>query len=123
MIALALVVAAFAAYFWLQRQREIVVVSVRQGTVRPLRGTAPGTLLSDFQRAVAHVGHGTIRVHKEEDAARLTTSGIDAPTEQRLRNILRLYPLSSLRASREAERSVLQRMLGLAWVAWIFERR
>lgn len=123
MLAIALLAAGLLAFFWLQRQRELVVVSVRAGRVHRVRGNAPGTLLSDFERAVKHIGHGTIRVLKEEAAARLTTSGIDEPTEQRLRNIVRLYPLSSLRASTEPERKVLTRMFGFAWLAWIFDSR
>lgn len=121
MLALVVLAVGFAVFFWLQRQRDIVVVSVRDGRVHRVRGSAPGTLLSDFEAAVRGVRSGTIRVRKEEHAARLSTSGIDEFTEQRLRNILRLYPLSSLRASTEAERSVLRHTFGFAWIAWLFD--
>ena len=122
MVFIAIIVVGAAAYFWLRRRRELFVLSVRDGRVVVLRGSAPGTLLSDFAAALKGVRRGTLYVRKEEGGARLSTSGIDAWVEQRLRNILRIYPLSSLRASRDPERNVLVRMFSFAWLAGLFER-
>jgi hypothetical protein len=42
---------------------------------------------------------------------------------QRLKNIFRLYPVAALRAAKAPEHGALWRLLGMAWLVWLFDRR
>jgi hypothetical protein len=44
-------------------------------------------------------------------------------TPQRIRNIFRLYPLSNLRAAPAVSQPTLGQLLGIAWLAWLLDRR
>lgn len=67
---------------------------------------------------------GAIRVLRGEAGGQLYASGdIDDFMEQRLRNIFRMYPVSQLRAAPKIGRPTLGQVLGIAWLAWLFERR
>ena len=87
-------------FVWLlARSRELFRISVRNGKVTLARGYAPVGLMSDFGSVLRRVRRGTIRAYRAGDGARLTFSGdIDADAEQRLRNLLSLYPVARLRA-------------------------
>jgi hypothetical protein len=90
-----------------------------------VRGRIPGGLVSDIRDVVAKpvVKSATIRGVKHEQGARLAMSGIDEGREQRLRNIFHLYPISKLRAAPPIQNPTVGQMLGIAWIAWILDRR
>jgi hypothetical protein len=116
----------FAAWFFLERQNELFRLSVRHGRVLLVRGRIPPGLLGDIRDAVARppVPHGTIRAVKHDGGARLTASGaIDEGRAQRLRNIFQLYPVSKLRAAPALARPTMGQILGIAWLAWLLDRR
>jgi hypothetical protein len=116
---------AFALYTWLSRSSELFCLSVRGGRVLLVRGRIPGGLLSDVRDVVAKpaVARATIRAVKQEHGARLAMSGIDEGRQQRLRNIFRLYPISNLRAAPPITKPTMGQVLGIAWLAWILDRR
>jgi hypothetical protein len=118
-------VIAFALYTWLSRSSELFCLSVRNGRVLLVRGRIPGGLLSDVRDVVAKpsVARATIRAVKQEHGARLAMSGIDEGRQQRLRNIFRLYPISNLRAAPPIAKPTWGQVLGIAWLAWILDRR
>ena len=47
---------------------------------------------------------------------------LDGP-EQRMRNTLHLYPMSKLRHALPVPRPTFGQMVGIAWLAWMFDRR
>jgi hypothetical protein len=122
---LLIAVIAFALYTWFSRTSELFCLSVREGRVLLVRGRIPGGLLSDIRDVVTKptVSRATIRAVKQEHGARLAMSGIDEGRQQRLRNIFRLYPISNLRAAPPIAKPTLGQVLGIAWLAWILDRR
>lgn len=86
--------------FWwlLARSRELFRITVRSGKQTVARGYAPVGLLEDFGSALKRVQHGTIKAYVSEGSARLSFSGdIDRDAQQRLRNIIALYPVPRLK--------------------------
>jgi hypothetical protein len=112
-------------FYALSRAGEIFCLSVRNGRVLVVRGRIPAGLLSDIRDVVTKpvVGSATIRAVKAEHGARLVVSGIDEGRQQRLRNIFRLYPISNLRAAPVVAQPTLGQVLGIAWLAWLLDRR
>ncbi len=86
-------------FVWLlARSRELFRISIENGKQRLTRGYAPVALLNDFGTAVRRVKRGSIRAYRSGDSARLSFRGdIDAGAEQKLRNMLSLYPIARLR--------------------------
>jgi len=125
MLLLLVAVIGIAVYYWASRASELFCLSVRNGRVLVVRGRIPGGLLSDIRDVVSKpvVAHATIRAVKQEHGARLAVSGLDEGREQRLRNIFRLYPISNLRAAPLIEKPTLGQVLGIAWLAWLLDRR
>ena len=123
MIAAALVAGAVALWWWGRRARELFLVSFRDGRALVVRGRAPASLLTDFKDALDRAGvrRAGLRALREDQGARLEVSGADEWTEQRLRNIFRVYPLSKLRAATHRERRSVGQVLGIAWLAWLLE--
>jgi hypothetical protein len=115
--------AVAALFYWTWRQNELFSLSVRSGKLLLVRGRIPGTLFSDFERAVRGIERGSIRVQKSANAARLTTTGIDDGTTQRLRNIFGTYPQAALRGAKPPLNPTVGQILGLASLAWFFDRR
>jgi hypothetical protein len=112
--------------FLAARARELFCLSVRDGRVLVVRGRIPGTLLSDIRDVVGQplVRRATILAVKEEGGARLVMSGdIDEGRKQRLRNTFHLYPLANLRAAPPVKRPTIGQILGIAWLAWLLDRR
>lgn len=108
------------------RANEMFRLSVRDGRVLVVRGRIPVGLLSDIRDVVGKppVAHATIRAVKESNAARLIVSGaVDAGRAQRLRNVFGLYPIASLRAAPPIAQPTLGQVLGIAWLAWLLDRR
>ncbi len=108
------------------RANELFCVSVRDGRVLLVRGRIPPGLLGDIRDVVGRprVTRATIRGVKEEGYARLLVSGdVDEGRTQRLRNIFRLYPISNLRAAPVIKDRTIGQILGVAWLAWLLDRR
>jgi len=107
-----------------QRLDEIFCLSVRDGRVLVVRGRIAGPLLHDLTDAVQRSGvrRAPLRAVRGPRGARLTTSGdIDELVEQRLRNIFSVYPASRLMAAPPLENPTLGQVLGIAWLAWLFD--
>lgn len=122
-----LVLAVFAVILFLAaRASELFCLSVRDGRVIVVRGKIPGALLSDIRDVVSEpaVVRATVRAVKADGSASLIVSGdIDEGREQRLRNVFHLYPLSKLRAAPAIPRPTWGQVLGIAWLAWLLDRR
>jgi len=126
MLLLLVAVIVVAVLYAASRASEVFCLSVRNGRVLVVRGRIPGGLLSDIREVVSKpvVARATIRAMKQEHGARLAVSGdIDEGRTQRLRNIFRLYPISNLRAAPVIEKPTLGQVLGIAWLAWLLDRR
>jgi hypothetical protein len=122
----AVVVVAVALFLWAQRGRELFCLSVRSGRVLVVRGRVPPALLGSIREIVAGVPaveRATIRAVRGDQGARITSSGtIDEGRAQRLRNVFGLYPIARLRAAAPVRQPTLGQWLGIAWLAWLFDR-
>ena len=125
---LLIAMAAFLGWCWWlhDRRAELFYVSVRAGRVLVVRGRVPTALLQDLAEIVMDpiVSSGTIRVFRGEHGAELSCSGdIADGSEQRMRNTLHVYPMSKLRHALPVPRPTFGQMVGIAWLAWMFDRR
>src|SRR5579859_2135991 len=121
-----LAVIAVIAVWWLTRMRELFMVSVRNGKVLVVRGRVPGAMLHEIADAVSRprVRRATIKAYKTETGSRLRFSGdLDEGRQQRMRNVFALYPASQLRHAPAIERPTLGQLAGIAWLAWLLDRR
>jgi hypothetical protein len=119
---IALAVGAYVAW----RSRVLFHLSVRDGRVLVVSGRVPGGFLYEARQAMKHppVARAGIRAMRGEHGAQLAFSGtLDEGRRQRLRNIFALYPASQLRSAKSVERPTLGQLLGIAWLAWILDRR
>lgn len=115
-----------AGVWWLGRVNELFYISVRDGKLLVVRGRVPVSLLQEMREAVARpvVRRGTIRAFKTEGGGQLVChGGIDEGREQRMRNTFMLYPASQLRAAPPIKEPTLGQVVGVAWIAWMLERR
>ncbi len=122
--AAAAVLAVLGLWFF-TRQSELFCLSVRRGRVLVVRGRAPGGFVGEVRSIIgrAKTTRGTLRAVKSERGGRLLVSGaIDDATAQRLRNLFALYPAAQLQHAPVIERPSLGQLLGVAWLAWIFDR-
>lgn len=120
-VAFVLVVLVAAA-----RANELFHLSVRDGRVLVVRGRIPVRLLTDIREIVARppVVRATIRANKASGEAYLTVRGeIDDARAQRLRNVFGLIPSATLRTAPRIDRPTLGQALGIAWLAWLLDRR
>jgi hypothetical protein len=111
--------------FWaFTRSRTLFVLSVRDGRVLVVRGRIPGRLLQELRDVVSRppVRRATIKAWASEDGGHLSASGVDEGTEQRLRNVFRLFPIAQLRNAPRIAQPTIGQLLGIAWLAWWFER-
>jgi len=121
----ALVVFVALVLLWASRGSEIFCVSVRNGRVLVVRGRAPAQLVVQIREVVQRppVRSATIRAIKAEMGARLVVSGdIDEGRAQRLRNLFGLYPAAKLRSAPVVTDRTVGQFLGIAWLAWLFDR-
>jgi len=109
--------------FVVGRQNTLFVISVRNGRALVVRGRVPPGFLADVRTIVRDVNNGTIRAVKDQGHARLTASGVDERVLQRLRNAFSVYPAARLRAAPPIKSPTLGQILGIAWLAWLFDRR
>ncbi len=114
-------VGGLAAWWVVERSREIFCVSVRDGRCLVVRGRINASLLEGLAdvAARAKIERGTIRAVKGEQHARLVFRGVDDGTAQRLRNVFGHHPVQKLRSAPLAAKRNLGQMLGVAWLAWL----
>jgi hypothetical protein len=115
-------IALFAIHFVLN-QRTLFYVSVRNGRVLLVYGRCPTGLLNDMREILKHTKRASIRAVATESRARLSMFGVEDGTAQRLRNVFGLCPMSMLRAASPIARPTLGQVLGIAWLAWLFDPR
>ncbi len=119
-----LVLLAVGGYIWLSRSRELFCIKVHQGKISIVRGRIPTSLLSDFKDALASVQRGTVRATRSPHGARLLYRGdINSSLQQRLRNILSLYPISRLTATPIDKSEVINTATTAHWLMQMFKRR
>jgi hypothetical protein len=121
-----LVAAIVVGAWWSWRSRELFYVSVRRGRALVVRGRVPGGFLHEASETVRRpiVARASIRAVKREHGAQLSFSGdLDEGRRQRLRNVFALYPASQLRAANPIKRPTIGQLLGIAWLAWLLDRR
>jgi len=126
MVIVIFAVAIAAAVWWAGRATELFYVSVRDGKVLVVRGRVPVSLLQDFSEAVKEpvVRRGAIKAWRSGDGGQLACSGdIDEGREQRMRNAFMLYPASKLRQAPAVKEPTFGQILGVAWLAWLLDRR
>lgn len=126
MMIVVVLAALVGGVWWLTRANELFYVSVRDGEVLVVRGRVPVGLLQDFGEAVASpvVRRGAIKAWRAEGGGQLACSGdIDEGREQRMRNAFMLYPASKLRQAPAIQQPTIGQVLGVAWLAWLLDRR
>ena len=125
MFAIVAILVAFAIW-WLTRVGEMFCISIRNGKVLVIRGRAPGVLVNAVAEIAAHSGirKATIRGMRTENGGCLKFSGsLDEGLQQRMRNTFALYPASQLRQAPAIARPTLGQLSGIAWLAWLMDRR
>jgi hypothetical protein len=117
-------VAAVGLWIFFERLNELFCLSWRGGQLRLVRGRIPPALKRDLGEALAHmkIERCTIRARKDEGGVRLAASGVDDFAEQRLRNILQIYPISQLRSATAPAQNRVWRLFGFASLLWLFGR-
>lgn len=118
-------VAIFVGLWWFTRTRELFVVSVRNGRTLLVRGRLSQGLMNDIAEIVASppAARATVKAVAGEHNARLVVSGLDEGRTQRLRNTFGIRPVARLRAAPVIGRPTLGQILGIAWLAWLLDRR
>ncbi len=115
----------------LSRASEIFCVSVRDGRCLIVRGNVPPAVWRELREVVsrARIHRGTIRAVKHDGGVRLACRGVDAGTQQRLRNALGSTGFGHLKASAQTGNASsgrsrnLGQLLGIAWLAWFLSGR
>lgn len=119
------VVGGAAILWWFSLKEDLFCLSIRGGRVLIVRGRAPARFVSDVRDLAsrARVAQATVRAVRTEHGGRLLFSGgIDEGTQQRLRNVFGLIPAVQLRSAPPIHRPTPGQRLGVAWVAWLFDR-
>jgi hypothetical protein len=119
-------VCAVLALWWFTRTGELFCISVRHGKVLVVRGRVPAGLLQDIAKMMTSptVKRATIRGLKTEHGGRIVFSGqIDEGRQQRIRNVFGLYPAAKLQKAPAIARPTIGQLAGIAWLAWLFDRR
>lgn len=116
---------ALVVWLFVSRSNELFVLSFRDGEARLVRGAVATGLRVDLADALRHmkVKRATVRVTKTPQGARLTASGVDEFGEQRLRNILQLFPAARLRATDAPTQNRLLRLFGFSALLWLLGSR
>ena len=116
---------ALVVWLFVSRSNELFVLSFRDGEARLVRGAVATGLRVDLADALRHmkVMRATVRVTKTPQGARLTASGVDEFGEQRLRNILQLFPAARLRATDAPTQNRLLRLFGFSALLWLLGSR
>lgn len=106
----------FLAYTW--RANELFCISVRHGKLLIVRGRVPQQLYSDFEDVLLHTRDALLTAQKVGGRARLSVTGADAQTAQRLRNLLSLCSQAQFRSAKVVAGRNLGQRLGSVWLAW-----
>lgn len=119
-----LLVVGVIGLWWIGRGRELFLLSARDGRVLLVRGRIPAGLMRDMREilSAARVHRATVRAVRSDGGARLEISGVEEGPAQRLRNAFGLYPISRLSTAPSAANPSLGQILGIVWLAWLFER-
>jgi len=124
---LVLLIALGAPIAWLlwQRANEIFCVSMRDGRVLLVRGRIPPAVMDGFADVARRqrVARATVRAIAGQGHARLSISGTDENTAQRLRNVFGHHPVARLRGARLPSTRNVGQVLGIAWLAWLLTDR
>ncbi|MCE9579121.1 MAG: DUF3634 family protein [Deltaproteobacteria bacterium] len=127
MLVLALLAIGVPIVVWfLWRANELFYVSVRDGKLLLVRGRVPVSLMQAFADAVIEptIARGSIRAYRTERGGQLSCGGdIPEGREQRMRNAFMLYPSAQLRSAPRIGRPTLGQVMGIAWLAWMLDRR
>lgn len=117
---------ALLVFFGLSRANELFCVSIRDGQALVVRGAVPPKLWRELTEVVQRAGvqRATIRGVKRGGSGGLVCEGLDRDTAQRLRNAMGSAGLASLKlgGGERGPRNLGQR-LGIAWLAWLLDRR
>ncbi|NOY92532.1 MAG: DUF3634 family protein [Deltaproteobacteria bacterium] len=107
------------------RMNELFLISVREGKLLIVRGRVPVRVRQDLADVVRRAGvrRASIRAVRESGHARLSTSGIDEGTTQRLRNAFGTHPVQRLQSAPLLRKRNLGQILGFAWLAWLLSGR
>lgn len=126
MPALLLILLLALGLWWLVRSRQMFRLRLRHGELEVRRGHVPGGVLSSFRdalRSLPDATSATITGARTANGVRLTFSGgIPEGLQQRLRNILSLYPISQFTAPAVDAGRLARDGLTLYWLARIFRR-
>ena len=101
-------------------------MSVREGKVLVVRGRVPGGMLHEIAESMSRprIRRCSIKAVKTESGGRLQFSGdIDEGRRQRMRNVFALYPASQLRQAPAIDQPTVGQLAGVAWLAWLLDRR
>ena len=125
--AVVLLIALGIPIAWLvwQRINEIFCVSIRDGRVLLVRGRIPPAVMDGFADVAKRqrVARATVRAIAGQGHARLSISGADDATAQRLRNVFGHHPVARLRCARLPSTRNAGQILGIAWLAWLLTDR
>jgi hypothetical protein len=119
------VVGAAAILWWFSLHEDLFCLSVRDGRILVVRGRVPGRFVADVRDVLGRMGvrDATIRARPTEHSGRLEFSGdLDEFTQQRLRNVFGLIPAVQLRSAPPIARPTIGQRVGVAWLAWMFDR-
>jgi hypothetical protein len=120
-----LIVVGAIILWWGSRASDLFCLSVRDAKVIIVRGRIPPELFSSIRDVVAMLKtkRATIRAVKDNGGARIDVMG--TPNDelgQRVRNMFSLYPVARLRHAKMIDRPTMGQLLGIAWLAWLFDR-
>lgn len=120
-----LLAGAAAAVFWFLSSRTLFTLSIRGGEVLVVKGRVPVRFLQDVREVVRdeQLVRGSVSAVARETGAGLTFRGIPEGPQQRLRNAFRMYPVADLRHAPPIDKPTLGQLLGVAWLAWLLQRR
>lgn len=119
------VVGAVAIFWWFDIHSDLFCLSILGGRVLVVRGRVPARFVVDVRDLIARSGvvSASIRARPTEHGGRLVFSGdLDDGTQQRLRNVFGLIPAVQLRSAPAIQRPTLGQRVGVAWLAWLFNR-
>lgn len=119
------IVGAVAIFGWHSLHEDLFCLAVRGDRLLVVRGRVPARFVSDARDVLARVrvGSATIRALPTGSGGRLVFSGdLDDFTQQRLRNVFGLIPAVQLRSAPPIQRPTVGQVIGVAWLAWWFDR-
>ena len=120
------VLGAVTIFWWFSLQEDLFALSIRGGRVLVVRGRVPARFVADVRDVIGRtrVSYADIRARPTANGGRLAFTGdIDDITQQRLRNVFGLIPAIQLRTAPPIHLPTFGQVVGIVWLAWLFERR